>query len=114
MQSKTDPRHLRRRKIVQDLYSWAFNPQSPSKNISPIIEKIELIDKEISVLAPELPLPRINPLDLAILRLAIFELKYGPKVPVKAIIDEAIELAKEFGGEQSPKFINGALAQAIE
>jgi len=54
------------------------------------------------------PVDKLNKIDLAILRLAIYELE-RKKTPPKVIIDEAVELAKEFGGENSPSFINGVL-----
>ena len=50
-------------------------------------------------------------MDLAILRLAVYELQIGKTAPKNVIIDEAIELAKEFGGESSPSFVNGALGK---
>jgi N utilization substance protein B len=71
----------------------------------------ETIDKIIEKTAPEWPLAQINILDRNILRLGIFELLYGSKddVPPKVAINESIELAKNFGGESSRKFINGVL-----
>lgn len=59
--------------------------------------------------APKWPIEKINRIDLAILRLAVWELFYKRKTPPKVAIDEAIELAKEFGAENSPSFINGVL-----
>jgi N utilization substance protein B len=49
--------------------------------------------------------------DLTILRLAVFEMKFDEEIPVKVAINEAVELAKKFGGEESPSFINGVLAK---
>ncbi|MBI1982106.1 MAG: transcription antitermination factor NusB, partial [Candidatus Levybacteria bacterium] len=63
--------------------------------------------------APEFPIGKINKVDLAVLRLAVFELLVERKEPQKVIIDEAIELAKEYGGETSPSFINGALGNIL-
>lgn len=74
----------------------------------------EEIDNKIKIAAPEFPIDKINKVDLAILRLAIYELLIDKSQPPKVIIDEAIELAKEYGGESSPGFINGALGKAIK
>ena len=72
------------------------------------------IDQYILKAAPRWPLERINKIDLAILRLAIWELCFQKKEPPKVIIDEAVELAKEFGGENSPSFVNGVLGTIYE
>jgi N utilization substance protein B len=74
-------------------------------------ENKQFIDKIIEKTAPEWPLPQINILDRNVLRIGIFELLYGNKenVPPKVAINEAIELAKNFGGESSRRFINGVL-----
>ena len=54
---------------------------------------------------------RMGKAELAILRLAVYELKYDEDVPVKVAINEAVELAKKFGGDESPAFVNGILAK---
>lgn len=59
--------------------------------------------------APEWPVSKIAPLDRAILEIALFEMLYTADVPAVVAIDEAIELAKSFGSENSPKFVNGVL-----
>lgn len=69
----------------------------------------EEIDGHIRSFAPAWPLEQIAPVDRNILRVAIFEILLDNKVPIKVAINEAIELAKAFGGENSPKFINGVL-----
>ncbi len=56
---------------------------------------------------------KLNGVDLAILRLAVYELIFEGAEPAKVVIDEAVELAKEFGGENSPAFVNGALGKAM-
>jgi len=83
------------------------------KILSGIIKKQKEIDQIIKDSAPEWPLPQIAYIDLAILRLAIFELEFLKTEPVKAIIDEAIELGKEYGGESSGKFVNGVLGTLL-
>lgn len=72
------------------------------------------IDPIIIKTAPEWPLEKLNKTDLAILRLAVFEMTIEKKQPVKVIIDEAVELAKEIGSENSPSFVNGVLGTIAE
>jgi len=69
----------------------------------------EAIDREIHTLAPAWPLDQLALIDRNILRLAIFEILYDNKVPVKVAVNEAVELAKTFGSDSSAKFINGVL-----
>lgn len=114
MQSPNDPRHLRRQKIVQLLFEWQFRGQKRvDKRIVDLISHLKDIDKVIVKNAPEFPVEKIAHTDLAILRLAVFELNIEKKEPPKVIIDEAIELAKEFAGETSPEFINGVLGKLM-
>lgn len=74
-----------------------------------VLQNREKIDKIIEGTAPAWPLDQIPPVDRNILRLAIHEIVIDNRVPMRAAINEAVELAKEFGGENSPKFINGVL-----
>jgi N utilization substance protein B len=67
------------------------------------------IDEVIERTAPAFPLDQIATVDRNILRLAIYEILLDNKVPMRAAINEAVELAKEYGGENSPRFINGVL-----
>jgi len=69
----------------------------------------EQIDEVIRQKAPAWPLEQVAVVDRNILRLAIFEILLDNRVPVRAAINEAVELAKAFGGESSPKFVNGVL-----
>ena len=71
------------------------------------------LDAEIERLAPEWPVSQLAPIDRNILRIALFELRHQPDTPAAAVIDEAVELAKDFGGDASPKFVNGVLASAV-
>lgn len=57
---------------------------------------------------------RMNKVDLAILRLAVYEIKWDDDVPVKVAINEAVELAKKFSGEEGPAFVNGVLAKIAD
>ena len=127
-------RHLSRSIAMQSLYELDFNDfkidlnEIAEKNIQEvgsgleefdliwelilgIKEKKDFIDDIIIKTAPEWPLPQINILDRNILRIGIYELIFGNKesVPPKVAINEAIELAKNFGGESSRKFVNGVL-----
>ncbi len=74
-----------------------------------VIQDKEKIDSNIRSLAPAWPIEQIPVIDRNILRLAIFEILFDNKVPVKVAINEAVELAKSFGGDNSPKFVNGVL-----
>lgn len=69
----------------------------------------EEIDRVIALYAPAWPVAQMALIDRNILRLAIFEILFNNKVPVKVVINEAVELAKMFGGDNTPKFINGVL-----
>lgn len=79
---------------------------------SGICNKIEELDVEIQPLAPEWPISQIARMDRIILRIGLYELKYNKDVPPKVVINEAVELAKAFGGENSSKFVNGVLGTA--
>ena len=74
-----------------------------------VINNKEEIDQSIRRYAPAWPVEQIPTVDRNILRLAIFEILFDKKVPVKVAINEAVELAKRFGGDNSPRFINGVL-----
>jgi N utilization substance protein B len=134
-----DPRHAARIVALQTLFEWSFNSSDTDEIIerdikelneqsgAPAIDRdlshflvqgvtdnLDTIDGIISTSAPEWPLTQIAKTDLAILRIAIFELYIARSVPPKVAIDEAIELGKEFGGENSGKFINGVLGTVVK
>jgi N utilization substance protein B len=69
----------------------------------------DAIDRDVQKYAPAWPLEQIAMIDRNILRLAIFEILFDNKVPVKVAVSEAVELAKTFGSESSSKFVNGVL-----
>lgn len=127
-------RHLSRSIAMQSLYEWDFSDKKKDlervveKNINEfgpgledvtfiwqliagVIQKLSEINEIIEKAAPEWPISQINIVDRNVLRIGIYELLYGNKdeVPPKVAINEAIELAKSFGGENSGKFINGVL-----
>lgn len=123
-------RHLSRMIAMQTLYEWEFRQgadldEVKKRNIDEykedvdggfvvdlidgVIANIEEIDSIITKSAPEWPIEQISLIDRSILRIAIYELLHLKEVPPKVAINEAIELSKQFGGENSSKFINGVL-----
>ena len=114
MKNPLDPRHKKRQKAVEDLYKIDFHRQTISDYGKKIFQNKVFLDEQIVKAAPEYPIDKINRTDLAILRLAVYELLLEKSQPSKVIIDEAVELAKEYGGETSPAFINGALGKLIK
>lgn len=128
-------RHLSRSIAMQSLYEWDFNGRHSehideliNKNIKEFgpgmddtsfveglvkntIKNQDKIDPLIEKCAPEWPLEQVTIVDRNILRLGIYELLFGnyEEVPPKVAINEAIELAKSFGGESSGRFVNGVL-----
>ena len=112
MKSARDPRHKKRQEIVKQLFAHSFTKQDGGHDVEAILKKSIELDKLISEAAPAWPIDKINKIDLAVLRLATFELE-KEVAPPKVIIDEAVELAKEFGGENSPAFINRVLGNIL-
>lgn len=102
MKTSTDPRHKKRELKVAKLYASSFVPGFASPH-----------DDVIAAAAPEWPLKNINRIDLAILRVATEELLKG-ETPPKVVIDEAVEIAKLYGAENSPSFINGVLGTILK
>ncbi len=77
--------------------------------VNGVIQNKQEIDQKIKSFAPAWPVEQIPVIDRNILRLAIFEILFDNKVPVKVAINEAVELAKAFGSDNSARFINGVL-----
>lgn len=132
-------RHLSRSVVMQTLFEWDFNGAAPAPSeesvdsiikrnaaefapgmedisfirtlIYRILKKREVLDSILSKAAPDWPIEKISIVDRNILRIGLYELLFVDKeeVPAKVAINEAIELAKTFGGENSGKFINGVL-----
>lgn len=116
MKTANDPRHLQRIKIMQELFAVGFNSslgEGDNKILKEILSKVEKIDNLIKKAAPARPINKINRIDLAILRQAVHELMFQVKfkIPPKVVLDEAIELAKEYGSDSSPSFVNGVLGK---
>lgn len=126
-------RHLARTIALQVLYQWDFNkedsnqvdetikkdlsefaPQFDDKGfienlVQGVLKNRKEIDDLIVEFAPEWPLEQITMVDRNVLRIGIYEMKFDSDIPEKVAINEAIELAKTFGGESSGKFVNGVL-----
>lgn len=109
MKSSFDPRHKKRRITIKELFAESYSKQKEVSTLTKnILNNINKIDKKISKAAPQWPIKNLNKIDLAILRLAIYELSFTD-VPPKVAIDESVELAKEYGSDSSSSFINGVL-----
>jgi len=121
MKTKNDPRHLRRIKILKALYAQQFFPnQSTALN-----DEENLVFKAINKAAPQInqyidkyalkfTTEKMARMDLAILQLGVYELVIHNEAPYRVIVDESIELAKEFGAGKSANFINGILGKLVE
>lgn len=137
MKTGGDPRHKARRIALGALFEWSFYSQDPQQLfehikgvldeqseeydktlthsiIRGVIEKIETIDQIISSAAPQWPIDQISKVDLTCLRISVYELYFSKNIPPKVAIDESIELAKEFGGSTSGKFVNGVLGTVVK
>ena len=126
---KPTTRHHSRVLAMQALFQWHFTQETPAQLLQEFlaehatdektiaycrtlfletIEAVEGIDKKLSQHIPR-KLSSVNPIELAILRLAVNELDHHPEVPPKVVINEAIELAKTYGASDGYKFVNGVL-----
>ncbi|MFC1625449.1 transcription antitermination factor NusB [Patescibacteria group bacterium] len=109
MKTSSDPRHKRRRDAVKALFAQSFATQPVKVELArEVLKKKSTLDKKIQSAAETWPVEKLNKIDHAILRLAVYELE-EEKTPPKVVIDEAVELAKEYGGENSSSFVNGVL-----
>ena len=128
-QTPVDQRHLHRIKLMQYLFAATFNEALKDNGRLTVSQKLvedEKVQAEVELMlpdlpeldivlqqfAPERPLSDINRVDLAILRLIFWEAEHK-KTPKKVLIDEAVELAKEFGSDSSPRFVNGVLGKLL-
>jgi N utilization substance protein B len=110
-----DKRHTKRIEIVQELYSLFFNPKTKlSEKTQLIIPYFQQLDILIEKSAPKYTISQIAKVDISILRLALYELLFEKVEPPKVIINEAVELAKDMGGEKSSGFINAVLGKIYE
>ncbi|MCW8093011.1 transcription antitermination factor NusB [Alteromonas sp. ASW11-130] len=130
---KVSARHKAREIALQGVYSWQMS-KNPVEQVElalatsndmqkvdmayfqallrGVIERVDDLDRAIRPYLGRLP-EELDPVEKAVLRLATFELVHRVDVPYRVIINEAIELAKDFGAEESHKFINGALDKAV-
>jgi N utilization substance protein B len=92
----------------EDYYTYSF------ELVDGVLEKIKILDSIIKEIVTNWDFNRIAKADLALLRLALYEIKYRLDVPPVVIIDEALEISKEFSSENSKKFLNGVLDKALE
>lgn len=83
------------------------------KLVKGVNEKSGKLDKILQPIAPEWPIDQIARMDRIILRIGLYELLFDKDMPPKVVINEAVELAKAFGGDNSSKFINGVLGTAL-
>ena len=134
MKSKNDPRHNARKLALTSIFCWIFSEPDPDDCLTLSQDLLETnnadikltnaitkgvqdnrqaIDDLITKNAPEWPLDKIAKVDLVILRIATFEVAFNEETPQRVAIDEAVELAKEFGNETSSKFINGVLGSIV-
>lgn len=118
MKLKSDPRHRARVAAVKSLFEVSFRPKAKAETdaiVGEVVAKRTKIDGLLKKYAPAWPIAQIAPIDLAILRLAIYELLFKTeKEPYKVVIDEAVEIAKEFGSAGSAGFINGVLGSVVK
>lgn len=129
MEETLDPRHVARAIALQQLFNHLF-PETNTFAANDLLEVLEVekydtelctqivegvktsqteIDPIITQFAPSWPIDQIAPIDLIILRMGIWEGFISKITPAKVVINECIELAKEFGGENSSSFVNGVL-----
>lgn len=97
------------RHLLEETGLSAENVNFARELVDGVVKYKEKLDAQIHRYAPAWPTEQIAVIDRNILRLAIFEILIDNKLPVKVAINEAIELAKNFGGDSSSKFINGVL-----
>lgn len=125
-------RHLARAIALQSLYEWDFHHgernilELAERNLTEFAPKLDeqefakqivngclehqlILDTAISKFAPDWPLEKITMVDRNVLRIGTYELLFNFEIPSKVAINEAIELAKTYGGESSGKFVNGVL-----
>lgn len=119
MKTPLDPRHQKRITYMQLLFSYSFPRDqniktSQNEHLKEILAKLPEIDQKIQESAPEWSLDKIAKIDLAILRLASYELLIEKNAPPKVVIDEAVELAKTYGNQNSSQFINGVLGSIFK
>jgi N utilization substance protein B len=134
-------RHLGRIIVLQTLYEYDFRTEAGDKQfdlsevvarnigrysetvedtafirrlIDGVVKNAKALDTQLQPVAPEWPIEQISRMDRIVLRIGLWELQNEPDVPPKVVINEAVELAKAFGGENSSKFVNGVLGTLLK
>ncbi len=125
-------RHLGRTLALQSLFEWDFHEGSKDLQqilqhhldvfapkfedqeftqqlVNGVMQNLDALNALVRTYAPDWPLEQITNVDRNVLRIGIYELKFDKDIPPKVAINEAIELAKTFGGDSSGKFVNGVL-----
>src|SRR5258708_30614191 len=105
MKNPLDPRHKKRQQLVEELFMIDFHKQKVSPIAQKIFSKRSKADENVKKAAPEFLIDKINRVDLAILRLPIYELTIEKKEPAKVILNDAVELAKKDSRAPSLQFI---------
>lgn len=106
---------MKRKLLVEEFFGGTFRKlDNPSPAAKRILKHQKTIDSLMTEASAEGETRRINKLDRAVLTVAIWEMTIEKKTPPKVIIDEAVELAKEFGSESSPGFVNGILGNILK
>jgi len=123
MPAAQDPRHQNRLRRVEELFSWQFYHEndftevSQSENQFADIEQLLPLVPEFDLLimqyAPKHDIATFTKIDLAILRQALYELLYN-ETPAAVVIDEAVEIAKEYGSEETSSFVHGVLGNVVD
>jgi len=134
-------RHLGRIIALQTLYEQEIREDSEDKNlnvdeilqrnidryketiddvdfvkqlVSGVIKQAPKLDAELQPVAPDWPIDQIARMDRLVLRMGLYELENSKDIPTKVVINEAVELAKSFGGDNSSKFVNGVLGTLLK
>lgn len=127
-------RHIARIVTLQTLFELEFAANSPesilertieikeltgeaahfaSELVNGVLANKQILDDTIRRFAPAFPVDQLSAMDRNILRLALYEIRISKTAPPKVVVNEAVELAKEFGADTSPKFVNGVLGSVI-
>jgi N utilization substance protein B len=127
-------RHIARIVTLQTLFELEFAANSPesilertiaikaltgeaaafaTELVNGVLANKQILDDTIRRFAPAFPVDQLSSMDRNVLRLALYEILISKTAPPKVAINEAVELAKEFGADTSPKFVNGVLGSVL-
>jgi len=101
------------RQRLEDAELDAENEEYVKTVVRGVIQQRPALDAQISAVSKGWQVHRLGYVDRSILRLAIYEIVFMDDIPVRVAVNEAVELAKEFGDEESPKFVNGLLGTVV-